>query len=157
MLTLMPADLVFVRGRSLIDRAIEEVTHSLYSHVALVVDAEHLVEAQGAERVEIVGADKYSGCAEVYRADIDDATRSKIVANAVARCGQPYGYGLIAEELVREETGVQLPWSAHSHPICSTLVADAIRSAGLPLCQGIAYPAPGDIARDGLYHAVWRY
>ncbi|WCK53826.1 hypothetical protein PP175_21290 [Aneurinibacillus sp. Ricciae_BoGa-3] len=37
-------DLLFVKGKSLVSRTIEGVTHSLYSHVAIVLDEWHIAE-----------------------------------------------------------------------------------------------------------------
>ncbi|WP_027416196.1 hypothetical protein [Aneurinibacillus terranovensis] len=37
-------DLLFVRGKSLVSQTIEDVTHSQYSHVAIVLDEWHIAE-----------------------------------------------------------------------------------------------------------------
>lgn len=157
MQALQAGDLVFVRGTTWVDDAIEGVTRSKYSHVAMAVTSETLIEAQGGESVQLVPVNKYDGCADVYRSTLAPDVLSGIVANAQARLGEHYGYALIAEELVREETDIQLPFNEDTHPICSTLVVDAIRKEHVGLCQGIAYPAPGDIAQDGLYYYQYSY
>lgn len=154
---LILGDLVFVRGTSLIDDAIEDITHSPYSHVVLAISDDQLIEAQGGEPVEYVPASKYVGRADVYRSALPLETLQAIVANASDYLGEPYGYALIVEELVREETGIQLPIPEDKHTICSVLVSDSIRRAGIAFCKGIEYPAPSDEAKDGLYQYVFSY
>ena len=155
-IVLTMGDLVFVRGTGFISRAIEDITHSSYSHVALAVSEDTLIESQAREPVCYVPATKYAREADVYRSALDAVTLTAIVNTACAHIGEHYGYGLIAEELVREETGIQLPWHARG-PICSVLISDAIRKAGVAFCQGIEYPAPADEARDGLYRYAFSY
>lgn len=155
--TIQTGDLVFVQGSSWLDHAIEDITHSPYCHVALAVSTDELIEAQGGEPVEYVPSSKYTGHADVYRSDLSLTTLQAIVSHASDQLGEHYGYGIIIEELVREETGIQLPLDEDKHPICSVLVSDAVRSAGVGFCQGIKYPAPSDEAKDGLYHYVFSY
>lgn len=150
-------DLVFVRGTSLIDVAIEDITRGPYSHVALAMSFEQLIEAQCGEPVGYVPASKYAGSADVHRSALPLETIHAIVANASDALGEHYGYGLIVEELVREETGIQLPVRENKHTICSVLVSDAIRRAGIVFCPGIEYPAPSDEAQDGLYRYFFSY
>ncbi len=155
-LVLNMGDLVFVRGDGWVSRAIEDITHSSYSHVALAVSGDTLIECQAGEPVCYVPASKYANEADVYRSALDAVTLTAAVNAACAHIGERYGYGLIAEEFVREETGIQLPWHARG-PICSVLISDAVRKAGVGFCQGIQYPAPADEARDGLYVYAFSY
>lgn len=149
-------DLVFIRGTGFFSCAIEDITHSAYSHVALAVTTDTLIEAQAGEPVGYVPASNYAGVADVYRADLPPNKHAAIVAHAAEHIGEHYGYGILFEEFVREETGIQLPWP-ECGPICSVLVSDAVRRARLPFCQGIRYPAPADEATDGLYRYAFSY
>lgn len=157
-MNLLRGDVVFVRGTGPISDAIEDVTRSPYSHVALAVSADAIVEAQGFERVQVVHADKYAGHADVYRTRLPPDVLSRIVAKAESHIGERYDYFLIALEFVREETGIQLPYDEVDHHdlICSMLVADAFRPEYDP-CPGIEYPAPGDEAQSVLWSYVLSY
>lgn len=144
-------DIVFVRGHGFISHAIEHISHSAYSHCAMVVSQGKLIEAKGNEPVAIVPITKYTGEADIYSSDVALAKREAMIADCKAREGEHYGDKLIVEEFVREETGIQLPFHEDKHPICSVLLVDALRKERIPICQGIKFPDPGDIARDGLY------
>lgn len=151
-------DIVFVRGTGPISTAIEEITHSPYSHVALAVSADTLVEAQGFREVGYQPAAAYAGHADIYRTSLSPDILDRIVAKAESHVGEHYDYFLIGLELVRAETGAQLPYDEKEHHdlICSMLVADAFRPEYDP-CPDIEYPTPGDEATSKLWHYQCSY
>lgn len=149
---LVRGDVVFVRGTGFISRAIEDITHSAYSHVALAVSSDHLIESQGGRVVGYQSASAYAGAADVYRTSLAPQILNSIVTRAESHLGEQYDYFLDALELIRYETGVQLPYHEHHDLICSMLIADAFRPTYDP-CPGIPYPAPADEAKSSL----WRY
>jgi len=145
-------DIIFVCGTGLISEAIEDITRSVYSHVALAVSADTFIEAQGWERVEVVPSSKYAGHADVYRTSLSADALDMIVAKAETHIGERYDYFLVALELVREGMGISLPYDEAQHHdlICSMLIADAFRPEYDP-CPGIEYPTPGDEAKSSLW------
>ncbi len=149
-------DVVFVRGHGFIGDIIEVVTHSHYSHVALAVSADTLIEAQGLEPVCYVPVSKYAGVADVYRTNLDPLILDGVIAKAQSHIGDPYDYFLDALELVRCETGIQIPYHERHALICSMLIADAFRPEHDP-CPGIEYPTPGDEAKSTLWSYQFSY
>lgn len=153
---LKAGDVVFVRGDGFISWAIEEITHSAYSHVALAIDDDALIEAQGGRSVGDQVAAYYAGKADVYRTDLTPEQLQGVVKKAESKKGEPYDYALDLWELVRYETGVQLPYHEGKDLICSMLVVDSFRPEYDP-CPGVEYPAPGDLAKSKLWHYVFSY
>src|SRR5690348_14003350 len=140
---LRPADLIFVHGDSFIDRSIEDITHSKYSHVALVVNQSELIEAQDLSRVHYQDMGVYVNHADVYRCElIRPPQQEEIVQNAKKYIGRHYSYLLIAWEFIRYTFGILLPFYEHDPVICSTLIADAYRQSKINICPNIKYPSP---------------
>lgn len=157
MLQLWPADIVLVRGSSWVDQEIETITHSVYSHCALAIGGNTLIEAQYPHKVRLVNAHEYDGCAEVMRYRyLPYSKRLEVVAKADTYLGRHYSLYLIFLEFLRYEFG-WTPVYRGQDVICSLLVADAFRGARLPFCDGIPYPAPGDCAEDEHMEYVGSY
>lgn len=145
------ADLVLVRGATTIPVAIERITHSPYSHVAGITKPNTLVEAQAFHRTGEQRLLTYKGCADIYRCPmLTDVQRRHIVAYVEREIGTRYDYALIAWELLRYALNVVLPYIETESYICSTLWADAYKSAGVDLCPGVKYASPADIAHSKL-------
>ena len=156
--TLLPGDLVLVRGKSFIDRAIEDISHSTYSHVALVKQGTTLLEAQGGRRIGPQSLFFYKGNADIYRIKgLDEFQRNAIIAKAKTYVGERYDYSLIVWEFIRYTFGVYLPFVEEGKLICSTFVTDSIRGAGLEFCEGIKFPSPGDVAKDPSLEFIGTY
>lgn len=151
-------DVVFVRGAGWVSTAIKDITRSPYSHVALAVSSTMLIEAQGMREVGYEYASAYAGHADVYRTSLSADILDRVIAKAESHVGERYDYFLIALELVREETGVELPYNEDEHHdlICSMLIADAFRPEYDP-CPGIEYPAPSDEAKSELWSYTFSY
>ena len=141
-----PADLILVRGIDWISRTIEDVEKSPYSHVAIVVKENELIEAQGFRPTGYAGLDIYRGIADVYTCDeATDEQRQQIVNYLVKEVGTHYCYPLLLWELIRYETGILLPYDPGPSRICSYLATDAYTKAGLDLWSGIRFPSPADV------------
>jgi hypothetical protein len=138
-----------VRGSGAISGIIEGVTHSPYSHVAIVVKENELIEAQGFRPVGYQALDFYSGCADVYTCDeLTDDDRVAIARYAEGFEGRHYSYLLDIYELLRYTLGVTLMPGKDWQPInCSTLAAAIYRKRGYDLWRSIRLPVPGDIPR----------
>jgi hypothetical protein len=152
------ADLILVRGTSLIDRTIESVSHSEFSHVAGLVKPNELIEAQGFRRTGYQALDFYDGKADVFTCDgLTNTQRRMILAYVIKEVGTRYDWLLIGWEAVRYLLGILLPFREWHSRICSTLWADAYKEAGVDLCPGIRYPTPGDLAQSKLLRKVGSY
>ena len=143
---LRPADLILVRGTGLISATIEHVEHSKYSHVAIVIKPNELIEANGFRRTGYQALDYYAGRADVYRCDaMTDEQRKDIVNYLEHEVGGKYCYILLAWELIRYATGIWLPFNPGPSRICSYLATDAYTKYGLNLWPKIRYPTPADV------------
>lgn len=151
-----PADLILVRGSGVLDRAIEGITHSEYSHATGLVKPNELIEAQAFRTTGYQGLDYYQGRSDVYTCDsLTDEQRQQIVAFVMREVGTRYDYELIGWELEHYVLHVDLPFvEGDSRHDCSTLWSDAYRSVGVELCPGIKYPTPGDLAHSPLLNKI---
>jgi len=154
---LLPGDVVLVHGHDFVDDAIEFVTHSKYSHVALAVNGNTLIEAQGGRVVGYQPASAYSGQADVFRTQLAPDVLARVVAKAESYRGEHYDDELIVVELVRYATGINLPCEELHKLICSTLVGDAFRGEGYDPCLGIRFPSPADEAKSTLWRHSFSY
>jgi hypothetical protein len=148
-------DLILVRGTNCIDKGIEGITHSPYSHAAGIVKENELIEAQGFRKTGYQGLDFYSGHADLYTCDaLTDEQRHKIVDYVAAEVGSHYDYLLIVWEAIYHLFHWFLPYKEVNKRICSTLWSDAYLAAGVNLCPGIRYPTPGDLAKSPLLRKI---
>lgn len=152
MTKLLRGDVIFVRGKDWESVAIEDITHSAYSHVALAVSDGLLIEAVAGSPVRFAHALEYHGLADVYRTTLTASQIETVMCRAQAKLGESYDYLMLVSEFIREETHIQVPYEERHKVICSTLVAHAFRPEWDP-CPGIEYPAPGDLSQSSL----WRY
>jgi hypothetical protein len=146
-MVIKPADLILVRGSGLIAGAIAGITHSLYSHVAIVVKENELFEAQGFRPVGYQSLDFYAGCADVYTCDeLTDEDRAAIVATILTYKDRHYSYPLLAWEFMRYTVGpIIMPVYDWQPIICSTLAATGYRQSRFDLWPRTRWPTPGDI------------
>lgn len=146
---LHPADLIFVRGTRWLDFPVKLVTQSQYTHVAGYVGDGLLIEAQGLRSTGHAPLSQYEDAADVFR--VQRLTRDqtlRIVAHVTKEIGGEYDYLLLGWEAVRLVFGILLPYVRNKRRICSTLWADAYKSAGVNLCPDVSYPTPSDLVRS---------
>jgi hypothetical protein len=158
---LLPCDVFVTRGPSLLAKGIRWATRddrerpTQVNHVGAIVEAgpwQSVNCIEALERVEHHGfAEKYfqSGhWAAVYRPlNISDDAQGKILAYLHNQRGRKYGYGKIALHLLRKLTGWDF-WLSHQterYPICSYLVANAWKQAGLDFGCDERLATPDDI------------
>lgn len=146
-LALYPADLVFVHSSALLPELIEDVTGCKYYHVAGLARQNELIEAESFRKTGYRALDVYDGQADVFRCEsLTSLQRQHIVQYAEEEIGTHYDYLLIVWEGIRYVLHILLPFYEGNRRICSTLWADAYRSAGVELCPGIAFPSAADLA-----------
>ncbi|UOF88862.1 hypothetical protein LSG31_13020 [Fodinisporobacter ferrooxydans] len=157
-MNLRPGDLVFVRGTTWFEKAIEDITSSQYSHVAGIVKENELIEAQGFRKTGYQGLDCYYGQSDIFTcAGLSDEQRQAIIECVLSEVGTRYDYILILWEAVRYLLHKVFPYKETKRRICSTLWADAYKAAGIDLCPGIRYPSPEDLAQSKLLKKIGSY
>lgn len=149
------ADLILVKGTNWISHFIEDVEKSPYSHVAIYMGNDQLIEAQGFKRTGFVPLSTYKGMTDIYTCDeATDKQRQKIVDYLTKEVGTHYSYLLFAWEFVRYETGILLPYDPGPNRICSYLATEAYAKNVLNLCPGIRFPSPADVAQSKLLRKI---
>lgn len=149
------ADLILIRGHQWIDLPVKLVTGSQYTHVAGYVGSDRLIEAQGLRKTGYQNLHTYQGVSDVYRYPSLTLLKSQdIIMFAQRKVGSRYDYMLLGWEFVRHVFGVILPYAKNNRRICSTLWADAYKSAGINLCPNIQYPTPSDLVKSPLLRKV---
>lgn len=131
-------DLIFVRGTSWLDRIIERVTKSKYSHVSVYAGNGQVIEAQVFRPVRSLGL-YYANC-DVYRVSLTDYQKQRMLAYLQAHIGEQYDYLEIFFLFIRYLFGFKFPYRETRRVICSTLVRDALEYAGLPMTDGLVSP-----------------
>lgn len=150
-----PGDLVFVRGTEITSKAVEDITHSPYSHVAGIIKQNELIEAQAFRKTGYLSISVYDGCSDVYTCPTaTDAQRQQIVNFVVSKIGTHYDYALLGWELVHYTLHFNLPYHEGNCYDCSQLWLDGYRSAGIDLCPGLEYASPGDLAQSKLLQMI---
>jgi hypothetical protein len=155
LMTPLIGDLLLVRDTDFISRSIERITHSPYSHVAIFTSPDALVESTGFRKVGYQDPGRYAGKADLFRCEqLTDVQRVRIAESVKSHLGQHYDYFLLILEWIRYTLGVILPWYEHDVVICSTLVADGYRDAGIDPCPNILYPSPADLALSKVFRKL---
>lgn len=125
-------DVLFYKGTSLIERGIAWAEKSPYTHVALYVGNNELIEANGfiVTRVrKITPGDKF----EVHSfRGITDKQRGDMVNFALKFLGDPYAYGKILHDFFRLVLRMNVPiMEAKNKHICSDIIDLPAYAAGL--------------------------
>lgn len=154
-----PADIILVSGTGKISKLIEEIENSKFSHSAIYVKNNELIEAEGIRKVGYQVLDYYDERATVFRCDIlTNKQRNKIVEYVIKTIGYHYDFRLLFLELISYLFDILIPYKGDKDSrICSTLVVDAYRSVGVDLCLGIGYPSPKDVSESELLRVVGTY
>jgi hypothetical protein len=152
-LDIKPGDVLFVWGRGIVADLIEDITNGP-SHVALFLNENTLIEAQGGRLVGECSLSFYldgkTRCEVWGDPELTDEQRQQMIENASTLYGTPYDYLLIPAEFLHFEIGLKLNWfHEHKHLICSSFVDSCGQSVG-KLWTTIPNPAPVDLMRGGV-------
>lgn len=99
---LQAADVIFYRPTGFIGRVISYFTKSPYSHVALAIDANTIIEADRFTKTRIVPIEYDKNITHIYRLEnLTQEEREKIVELATSLEGTDYDYAQILEMFVR--------------------------------------------------------
>ena len=152
-------DIVLVKGQNSLSRVIEGIEESIYSHAAGIVKENEIIEVVLFEKTSYESLDSYKGYTDIFTCDIlTNEQREGIVKYAENQLGSYYDLPLLFWEFIRYATHMILPYKQIFHSyICSTLWADAYRSAGVDLCPNIKYPSPKDLSESKLLTKIGSY
>lgn len=152
-------DILLLRGNYLSSRLFVRITHSAYSHATIALwwgDRLMLLQAEaaGVQAVPLsVAVGSYEGRCDWYPLCRDTVPEINVrlpavIARAKAYLGIPYGYWNLARKLLKRALGLRLVETRPTDGLfCSQFVAEAFKSAGLPLVERDAIDTfPKDIA-----------
>lgn len=150
---ILPGDILFMWGESIVDDAIELVSRGP-SHCALFLDKQTLAEAQAGRESGTTLLSDYLNTndrLEVWRDEtLTDEDRQKIVAYAKAHFGIHYDYLAILAELARFEAGINInSFHEGKRRICSSYVNDCSKAVGRNWGNVAYTPAPVDLLKGG--------
>jgi len=96
------ADVIFYRPTGFLGRVISYFTSSPYSHVALAIDANTIIEANRFIKTRVVPIEYDKNITHIYRLEnLTQVEREKIVEIALSMEGTDYDYAQIFEMLFR--------------------------------------------------------
>ena len=152
---IQPGDILLMHGNTFVDKVIELVTRSSYSHVMGVINSNQVVEISPLSTTRYKSLQEYIRRADVFTCDRLSANdRKKIVNYVTAKIGTSYDYNLVIWEASRYLLNWKWPYRSKDSSLCSTLWADAYRKVGIDLCPEIRFPVPGDLAKSQYLHKV---
>ncbi|WP_028400508.1 YiiX/YebB-like N1pC/P60 family cysteine hydrolase [Ectobacillus panaciterrae] len=154
-LYLQPGDIVLRKGTGWISQGIELITHSQFSHAALVSNPEtkQIIEAtfDGVIKSNI---DDYTGYASVFRLKtITNEQAANIVKYAEQQLGKPYDFEELIDQFLRYVFYIPNNEIEKGRFICSTFVNAAYASQGIKLTNQ-NLPSPEDIYESPLLTKV---
>ena len=139
---MQPMDLLFYKGTSHISQLIRWVTRSSYSHVALVLDNLHLVEADWRYPLRIRHISYRVKEYDLYRVDLTPE-QTKMIWGFIRRTiNCEYDFGEILKCLGLEAHGAPNKFT------CSEWVSKAFSYAGIELTSKTQGVTPNDLAKS---------
>lgn len=149
---LMPCDILLIKGegRGFIPETICDIQNSIYSHSAIIVKNETIIEA-GWFNVKFNNLDYYKGRIDIYRClELNNLLREKIIYYLIKQLGKRYDYKMLIWEFIRLKLNIILPYFNTNSVICSELISDGFRSINIDLTPNIKYPSPSDLSNSSL-------
>lgn len=147
-------DVLAVTGRDWIDKGIEWISHSKYSHVAIFISEDKLFEAQGGRTLGECDLSYYLDSDSVARLEVwsdptlTDSEREEIVKFAKSMNGIPYDHTVIPLEIAHFELGVKLDWYKSGKLDCSEFVNACGEHVGKHWAN-VSHPAPCEDIEGG--------
>lgn len=148
-----PGDIVFVRGNSPISNIVTWVDGGPFSHVAVAVGNNQIIEAQYFTKVRI--AEMSYKDYKVFPMNFSHEQQDKIIHKSIELVGRWYDYQQIAWYFLESifEWNTKNIWNSKNNLICSELVDILLREVGI-----ITHPGTlGDITPNELYHFLKMY
>jgi uncharacterized protein YycO len=151
-IALKKADIILRRGTATISHGIEVVTHSKFSHAALVVDPDKnlLIDVVLRDGVAHRDIKEFVGVSTVLRMEtLTDQQADRIVTYAEKQLGKPYDYEEMIDMFLRYVFHIPNNEEEKGRFICSTFVNAAFASIGIKLTKQ-NLPSPEDIYESPL-------
>jgi uncharacterized protein YycO len=151
-IVLKKADIILRRGTDAVSHGIEVVTHSKFSHAALVVDPDKnlLIDAVLRDGVGHRDIQEFIGHSTILRMEtLTDQLADKIVTYAEKQLGKPYDYEEMIDMFLRYVFHIPNNEEEKGRFICSTFVNAAYASVGIRLTKQ-NLPSPEDIYESPL-------
>lgn len=127
-------DIVFVKGDSLISKAVRLFDKGTFSHVAMALSSSHIIEAQYNSRVRIKPLD-YENI-EVFEMNMNISQRNALLQNAVNSTGKWYDYLQIIGFMLAPNRRVGSP----KQFICSELIHALLEGVGIEIGDEFTTP-----------------
>lgn len=119
-----PGDLLFETGNSWLGKSIRWITKSKFSHVAIIVDRDTVIEAWPGVGVRMIPCPYKDGEYEIRTIpELTDQQRKSIVAHAKRFIGTPYDYVRIVALLIALVLHIHNRIWSRGHIICSSFAA----------------------------------
>lgn len=139
-------DIILVRDDEILGQLIDWAESGIYSHVAIYIGDEKIIEAQGLKVVGITSLDTYPFY-DVGSVDLSDEEREDLVRYALTQIGTRYDWLLIFLLFLRLKLHINVPYKKRSRTICSTFVRDCFLHSGIKLTD-IENCTPQEIANS---------
>jgi hypothetical protein len=132
-------DLLFYKGEGIVSNVIKKVTKSDYSHVALVLDDYHLLEADWKKPLSIRHFSYRAEDYDIYRVEgLMEEHKDRLRRYIVDTINSPYDFALIASHLLNYFFKGKIVGSPNRFD-CSEWIDLAFLYAGVDLLPGIAF------------------
>lgn len=131
--TIQSADVIFYRPKSFIGWVISRATNSPYSHVALAIDSNTLIEANRFIKTRVVPIEYDKEITHIYRLDsLTKEEQDKIVSIALSYEGTDYDYAQILEMFLRIVLNLKRTLFNNQKKLtCSEVVDSSFYKAGI--------------------------
>lgn len=150
-LVLKKGDIILKRGTGRLSQEIEFITHSQFSHAALVSDPDKgLIIEAGLHGVGHSNVKDFIGCSSVFRmVTLTEEQADNLVKFAEQQLGKPYDYEELVDQFLRYVFHIPNNDVEKGRYVCSTFVNAAYASVGIRLTKQ-NLPSPEDIFESPL-------
>jgi hypothetical protein len=126
-----PGDIVFVKGKGLVSRIIRFFDKGKYTHVAIAVSSNKVIESQRFVKTRIVEME-YEDY-DIVQLDLTPSERTAIVVASHRLLGTRYDYLQIGWHLLKKLFGLKDNYEGNNPNtlICSELVSRSLYMAGI--------------------------
>jgi len=151
---LEPFDILLIIKKGLIGELIGEVTESIYTHAALVLDNNHIIDIAFFTPVEVRHINYRLGEFDAFRLiyPLEDVQKREITEFYQKAINARYDFGEFLGTTFTKLSLLDNPIKF----ICSSLVFDAFKSAGITLVKKDGVVTPADLSLSPLLKKVNR-
>lgn len=145
---MQPGDIVFINGQTPLSQIVRWVDGGPFSHVAVAVGSDQIIEAQYFTKVRITEM-PYENY-EVIPMNFNHEEKDRIIHKAIELVGRWYDYKQVAWYFLDSLFALNAKniWNSKNNLICSELVDILLREVGIIPHSGML----GDITPNELYN-----